>query len=67
MANCVTQRKPRPACSQPLMTGGASLKPFRIRENGPWSLNGPFQKLRIAERQNKRRNVIIGLDFFPRE
>lgn len=28
MANCVTQRKPGPACSQPLRSGGAGLKPF---------------------------------------
>lgn len=29
MANCVTQRKPGLACSQPLRSGGAVLKPFR--------------------------------------
>lgn len=27
MANCVTQRKPGLACSQPLRSGGAGLKP----------------------------------------
>lgn len=35
MANCVTQRKPRPACSQPLMSGRASLKPFRMEVEWP--------------------------------
>lgn len=29
MANCVTQRKPRPACSQPLRSKGMGLKPFQ--------------------------------------
>lgn len=63
MANCITQRKPGPACSQPLRSGGAGLSPFRTRQNGSRSLKGPFQKLRKALRQNKRRNVIIGLDL----
>lgn len=34
MANCVSQRKAESACSQPLRSGGAGLKPFRMRQNG---------------------------------
>lgn len=64
MANCVTQRKPLPPCSQPLRSRGENLKPFKERWNFPRRLNGPFQKLRMAERQNVRRNAIIE---FPRE
>lgn len=31
MANCVTQRKPGQAFSQPLRSEGAGLNPFRAR------------------------------------
>lgn len=64
MANCVTQRKPLPPYSQPLRSRGEDLKPFKERWNFPRRLNGPFQILRMAERQNERRNAIIE---FPRE
>lgn len=47
MANCVTQRKPGPACSQPLRSGGAGLKPFQ--EKVEWS---PVSEWTLPETEN---------------